>query len=143
MESHPDGCESPHAGRELSDAGAASTGTPLLRPCAPSQTVPPQQLVCVRLDGASTEGHRHDYVSIMLAVRCLLFAAVCARCAVTGNVLRFIFSPISILLFAFIPSVIRFGLLIASGPPAADRDGACAWMCKNPFKDIKRHHLAF
>lgn len=53
VESHPDGCESPHAGRELSDAGAASTGTPLLRPCAPSQTVPPQQLVCVRLDGAA------------------------------------------------------------------------------------------
>ncbi|GLD62898.1 uncharacterized protein AKAME5_001456800 [Lates japonicus] len=33
---------------------------------------------------ASHRGNHWDYVSIMLAVRCLLFAAVCARCAVTG-----------------------------------------------------------
>lgn len=36
-------------------------------------------------NGAAPEGNHWDYVSIMLAVRCLLFAAVCARCAVTGK----------------------------------------------------------
>lgn len=42
------------------------------------------RLLSARLT-AQHRGNHWDYVSIMLAVRCLLFAAVCARCAETGK----------------------------------------------------------
>lgn len=48
-----------------------------------SPAAAPARLLLVHLP-ALHRGNHWDYVSIMLAVRCLLFAAVCARCVVTG-----------------------------------------------------------
>lgn len=61
------------------DAGAAFRGTPL-RSLPPLPAAVPQRLVSGRFSGHLTALHRRnhqDYVSIMLAARCLLFAAVC------------------------------------------------------------------
>lgn len=89
-------------GREVRNAGGAFKGTPLL--CLPSlsTTVPPLQLRAQLLSVHLTALHRGnpwDYVSTMLAVRCLLFAAVCARCAVTGRTLIRFFLPCICLLY--------------------------------------------
>lgn len=72
--------------REVRDAGASFKGTPLLCLSSLSTTVPQlrSRLFSAHLT-APHRGNHQDYVSTMLAVRCLLFAAVCARCAVTGE----------------------------------------------------------
>lgn len=68
------------------DAGAAFRGPPP-RSLPPLPATAPQRLVSRRFSGHLTALHRRnhqDYVSIMLAARCLLFAAVC-----TGTELLF------------------------------------------------------
>lgn len=92
-ESPQDAFKSRDVGREVRDAGAAFRGTPLLCLSSLSTTLPLlllSRLLSVRLT-ALHRRHHQDYVSTMLAVRCLLFAAVCARCTVTGK--EVLFSP--------------------------------------------------
>lgn len=63
------------------DAGAAFRGTPLRSvPPLPGTATVPQRLVSRLFSGRLTALHRRnhqDYVNIMLAAKCLLFAAVC------------------------------------------------------------------
>ncbi|XP_036937055.1 disintegrin and metalloproteinase domain-containing protein 11 isoform X3 [Acanthopagrus latus] len=68
--------------REVRDAGAALRGTPQFVSAFTVNNSPAARLSAHLT--ALLRGNHKDYVSIMLAVRCLLFAAVCARCAVTG-----------------------------------------------------------
>lgn len=90
-ESPQDAVKSRDVGREVRDAGTAFRGTPLLCLSSLPTTLPLllfSRLFSVRLT-ALHRRHHQDYVSTMLAVRCLLFAAVCARCTVTGNEVLF------------------------------------------------------
>lgn len=104
-ESPQDAFKSRDVGREVRDAGAAFRGTPPLCLSSLSTTLPLlllSRLFSVRLT-ALHRRHHQDYVSTMLAVRCLLFAAVCARCTVTGNEVLFsqhyfsLFQPTSVI----------------------------------------------
>lgn len=74
--------------REVRDAGAALRGTPQFVSAFTVNNSPAARLSAHLT--ALLRGNHKDYVSIMLAVRCLLFAAVCARCAVTGRRLSFL-----------------------------------------------------
>lgn len=69
--------------REVRDVGAAFRGTPQFVSAFTVNNSPAARLSAHLT--ALLRGNHKDYVSIMLAVRCLLFAAVCARCAVTGR----------------------------------------------------------
>lgn len=76
-----------------SGVGDAGSGRTPLRCSPPLSATVLQQLLCRSSSAHLTALHRRnhqDYVSIMLAARCLLFAAVCARCAATGNVISFL-----------------------------------------------------